>query len=96
MKNIGYLIFDSLLATQRQGTNAPVDSLKISKDVSLMKWLLPHLLQSRRPRPLAISQTKQPEQRAGIPFAYLPIPVSVILTSDAGTGIGYSSSYPGI
>ena len=72
---------------------SPVDSLKISKDVSLDEVVITATKVGKE-TPVAYSDISKQELSSrnngqGIPFLISQSP-SVIMTSDAGTGIGYS------
>lgn len=74
-------------------TTGPTDSLKISKDISLDEVVVT-ATKVAKGTPVAYSELTKDELNRrndgqGIPFLILQSP-SVIMTSDAGTGIGYS------
>ena len=74
-------------------TTGPADSLKISKDISLDEVVVT-ATKVAKGTPVAYSELTKDELNRrndgqGIPFLILQSP-SVIMTSDAGTGIGYS------
>ncbi|WP_298549948.1 TonB-dependent receptor [uncultured Parabacteroides sp.] len=93
MKNV-LIIASSLVALSAQGkTIGPADSLKISKDISLDEVVVT-ATKVAKDTPVAYSELTKDELNRrndgqGIPFLILQSP-SVIMTSDAGTGIGYS------
>ena len=94
MKNVLVILAGSLLATTvKAQMPSPVDSLKISKDVSLDEVVITATKVGKE-TPLAYSDISKQELSCrnngqGIPFLISQSP-SVIMTSDAGTGIGYS------
>ena len=93
MKSV-LIIASSLVALSMQGkTTGPADSLKISKDISLDEVVVT-ATKVAKGTPVAYSELTKDELNRrndgqGIPFLILQSP-SVIMTSDAGTGIGYS------
>ena len=94
MKNVLVILAGSLLAiTAKAQMPSPVDSLKISKDVSLDEVVITATKVGKE-TPVAYSDISKQELSSrnngqGIPFLISQSP-SVIMTSDAGTGIGYS------
>lgn len=94
MKNVLVILAGSLLATTvKAQMPSPVDSLKISKDVSLDEVVITATKVGKE-TPVAYSDISKQELSSrnngqGIPFLISQSP-SVIMTSDAGTGIGYS------
>lgn len=94
MKNVLVILAGSLLATTAKAQMpSPVDSLKISKDVSLDEVVITATKVGKE-TPVAYSDISKQELSSrnngqGIPFLISQSP-SVIMTSDAGTGIGYS------
>lgn len=93
MKSV-LIIASSLVVLSAQGKTAgPADSLKISKDISLDEVVVT-ATKVAKGTPVAYSELTKDELNRrndgqGIPFLILQSP-SVIMTSDAGTGIGYS------
>ncbi|MCD8270853.1 MAG: TonB-dependent receptor [Parabacteroides sp.] len=94
MKSV-LLLFAGSLATFASAENLPepVDSLKISRDLSLDEVVVTATKVSKG-TPVAYSELSQDElsrknDGQGIPYLISQSP-SVIMTSDAGTGIGYS------
>lgn len=83
-----------ILATQVQARHTePVDSLKSAKDIALDEVVVTATKVSKE-TPVAYSEVGHKELNRrndgqGIPFLIAQTP-SVIMTSDAGTGIGYS------
>ncbi|MFQ9021043.1 MAG: hypothetical protein ACLR6J_06105 [Parabacteroides merdae] len=85
------------LSAERK-TTGPADSLKISKDISLDEVVVT-ATKVAKGTPVAYSELTKDELNRrndgqGIPFLILQSP-SVIMTSDAGTGIGCSVSASG-
>ena len=93
MKSV-LIIASTLMALSAEGkTTGPADSLKISKDISLDEVVVT-ATKVAKGTPVAYSELTKDELNRrndgqGIPFLILQSP-SVIMTSDAGTGIGYS------
>lgn len=93
MKSV-LIIASTLMALSAEGkTTGPADSLKISKDISLDEVVVT-ATKVAKGTPIAYSELTKDELNRrndgqGIPFLILQSP-SVIMTSDAGTGIGYS------
>ena len=93
MKSV-LIIASTLMALAAEGkTTVPADSLKISKDISLDEVVVT-ATKVAKGTPVAYSELTKDELNRrndgqGIPFLILQSP-SVIMTSDAGTGIGYS------
>ena len=93
MKSV-LIIASTLMALSAEGkTTVPADSLKISKDISLDEVVVT-ATKVAKGTPVAYSELTKDELNRrndgqGIPFLILQSP-SVIMTSDAGTGIGYS------
>lgn len=93
MKRV-FIIASSLVALSAQGkTTEPADSLGFSKDISLDEVVVT-ATKVAKGTPVAYSELTKDELNRrndgqGIPFLILQSP-SVIMTSDAGTGIGYS------
>lgn len=93
MKKVFLLIsLFSILGAQAQ-TKSPIDSLDFSKDISLDEVVVT-ATKVNKGTPVAYSELKKEDLNRlndgqGIPFLILQSP-SVIMTSDAGTGIGYS------
>ena len=91
MKNVLVILAGSLLATTvKAQMPSPVDSLKISKDVSLDEVVITATKVGKE-TPVAYSDISKQELSSrnngqGIPFLISQSP-SVIMTSDAGTGI---------
>ena len=93
MKRV-FIIASSFMALSAQGqTTGPADSLKISKDMLLDEVVVTATKVTQRTPVAYCELTKDELNRRndgqGIPFLILQSP-SVIMTSDAGTGIGYS------
>lgn len=94
MKNVLVILAGSLLVTVvKAELPNPVDSLKVSKDISLDEVVITATRVGKE-TPVAYSDiTKQQlssrNDGQGVPFLIAQSP-SVIMTSDAGTGIGYS------
>jgi iron complex outermembrane receptor protein len=87
------LFLASLAATAVYGRELPVDTVKISKDVSLDEVVVT-ATKAVQGTPVAYTDVSKEELAArndgqGIPSLISASP-SVIFTSDAGTGIGYS------
>ena len=81
------------LSVQGQQQPGPADSLKISKEITLDEVIVT-ATKVAKGTPVAYSEISRDELNKrndgqGIPFLLLQSP-SVIMTSDAGTGIGYS------
>ncbi len=91
MKSV-LIIASTLMALSAEGkTTGPADSLKISKDISLDEVVVT-ATKVAKGTPVAYSELTKDELNRrndgqGIPFLILQSP-SVIMTSDAGTGIG--------
>ena len=100
MKNVLVILAGSLLATTvKAQMPSPVDSLKISKDVSLDEVVITATKVGKE-TPVAYSDISKQELSSrnngqGIPFLISQSP-SVIMTSDAGTGIGYPVFVSGV
>lgn len=98
MKNVLVILAGSLLATTAKAQMpSPVDSLKISKDVSLDEVVITATKVGKE-TPVAYSDISKQELSSrnngqGIPFLISQSP-SVIMTSDAGTRL-LRFSYPG-
>jgi len=94
MKRDLLLIAGLLLATFAQAhTSEPVDSLKSAKDIALDEVVITATKVSKE-TPVAYSEINRKDLNKrndgqGIPYLIAQTP-SVIMTSDAGTGIGYS------
>lgn len=94
MKSIFIIALSLVFFSAHGKINGPADSLKVSKDISLDEVVVT-ATKVVRGTPVAYSEMKKDELNRrndgqGIPFLILQTP-SVIMTSDAGTGIGYSS-----
>jgi iron complex outermembrane receptor protein len=92
MKSV-VLLLASLTATAAYGGEWPVDTLKISKDVSLDEVVVT-ATKAVQGTPVAYTDIPKEELAGrndgqGIPALIVASP-SVIITSDAGTGVGYS------
>lgn len=93
MKTV-FILAASLAALHAQGKQPePADSLKIAKDIALDEVVVT-ATKVAKGTPVAYSEISRDELNKrndgqGIPFLILQSP-SVIMTSDAGTGIGYS------
>ncbi|MDR1499876.1 MAG: TonB-dependent receptor [Tannerellaceae bacterium] len=92
MKSV-FLFIASLSAMAAYGSETPVDTLKISKDVSLDEVVVT-ATKAVEGTPVAYTDIPKDELSVrndgqGIPSLISGSP-SVIITSDAGTGIGYS------
>ncbi|MDL2245040.1 TonB-dependent receptor [Parabacteroides sp. OttesenSCG-928-J18] len=94
MKRVLSMIAVVVLASCMSGYAIdPVDSLKIAKDISLDEVMVT-ATRATKETPVAYSELSQQElsrrnDGQGIPYLIATSP-SVIMTSDAGTGIGYS------
>lgn len=94
MKSVLIIFAGSLASFAVAGNESdPVDSLKISRDVSLNEVVVTATKVSQS-TPVAYSELSKKElsrknDGQGIPYLISQSP-SVIMTSDAGTGIGYS------
>ena len=96
MKNVLVILAGSLLATTvKAQMPSPVDSLKISKDVSLDE-VVSTATKVGKETPVAYSDISKQELSSrnngqGIPFLISQSP-SVIMTSDTKTGVTYTCS----
>ncbi|MDL2255564.1 TonB-dependent receptor [Parabacteroides sp. OttesenSCG-928-K15] len=93
MKRVFSVIAGSLLACVTGFATEPVDSLKVAKDISLDEVMVTATRVTKE-TPVAYSELSGEEltrrnDGQGIPYL-ISLSPSVIMTSDAGTGIGYS------
>lgn len=94
MKSVLAILAGMFLATTATGEElTPADSLKISKDISLDEVVIT-ATKVGKSTPVAYSDVSKDEltrrnDGQGIPYLISQSP-SVIMTSDAGTGVGYS------
>lgn len=94
MKSVLVILAGMFLASTATGKElTPVDSMKISKDISLDEVVIT-ATKVGKSTPVAYSDVSKEEltrrnDGQGIPYLISQSP-SVIMTSDAGTGIGYS------
>ncbi|MDR1202050.1 MAG: Plug domain-containing protein, partial [Tannerellaceae bacterium] len=93
MKSVFLFVVALLLPAAAYGDEWPVDSVKIVKDVSLDEVVIT-ATKAVKGTPVAYSDLSKDEldkrnDGQGIPYLISQTP-SVIMTSDAGTGIGYS------
>ncbi len=95
MKSVLIICAGSLATFAAAGNRPdPVDSLKISRDLSLDEVVVT-ATKVAKGTPVAYSEVSKDElsrkkRRSGYPPTSSPQSPSVIMTSDAGTGIGYS------
>jgi iron complex outermembrane receptor protein len=93
MKSVFLFMAALLLPAAAYGDEWPVDTVKIAKDVSLDEVVVT-ATKAVKGMPVAYSDLSKDEfgkrnDGQGIPYLILQTP-SVVMTSDAGTGIGYS------
>lgn len=93
MKRVLLIAASTAMSISQGFATEPVDSLKISKNISLDEIVVSGIKVSKK-TPVAYSEMSKDElQRRndgqGIPTLIMQTP-SVIMTSDAGTGVGYS------
>lgn len=93
MKSVVIILATWLVAVSAYGDEWPVDSFKIAKDISLDEVVIT-ATKAVKGTPVAYTDISQDDlsrrnDGQGIPYLISLTP-SVIMTSDAGTGIGYS------
>ncbi len=93
MKSVLIVLATICISVAAYGEGSPVDSFKIAKDVSLDEVVIT-ATKAVKGTPVAYSDISKDElskrnDGQGIPYLISQTP-SVIMTSDAGTGIGYS------